>query len=220
MSALVGSAALLAWFEIDPAVRTEHDRWYLHEHMPERLSVPGFQRARRYGEGRRVFVIYETADLAVLSSPEYLSRLDAPTAATRRLAHTAEGAIRIAAAPDFSVGNGWGGWVTTTHLHDVPDSDRLALPVQRALEEDPGLVAVHLFRAAEDATASKERTVEAGVAPESGRIPWALVVEGAADVRAATSRLLALLPNGCVAGPTVQLRYQFGMTAAGVAPEN
>ena len=212
MTTLLGQGALLAWYDVDPAMRDEHDRWYLHEHMPERMGVPGFLRARRYGEGRRVFVIYETADLDVLTSPAYLARLNAPTAATQRLAHTATGAVRIVAIPVVSYGSGCGGWVTTTHLRDVRDPDRLALPAKRALEQEPSLIAVHLFRAAEEVTARKMSTVEAGVAPQSGQIPWALVVEGACDIRASTASLLALLGEECEAAPTELFRYQRGLT--------
>jgi hypothetical protein len=211
VTALLGQGVLLAWFDVNPAVRAEHDRWYLHEHMPERISVPGFLRARRYGDGRHLFVIYETVDLDVLTSPAYMARLNAPTAATQRLAQTALNSVRIAATPVISCGNGCGGWVTTTQLRGVRDPGRFALYAQRALDREPNLIAVHLFRAVEEVTMEKKNTVEAGVAPDSGLIPWVLVVEGASDIRASTTALLVLLGEEYEAATTESFCYQHGL---------
>jgi hypothetical protein len=212
VTALIGEGALLAWFEVNPAARAEHDRWYLHEHMPERIGVPGFLRARRYGQGRKLFVIYETEDLDVLTSPAYIARLNAPTDATQRLARTALNSIRIAATPVVSYGNGCGGWVTTTQLREVRDLDQFALSAERTLEQDPCLIAVHLFSAAEKVTAGKTGTVEADIVPQSGSIPWVLMVEGASDIRVSTTALLALLGEENETATTGLFRYQHGLT--------
>ncbi|MEZ5652380.1 MAG: hypothetical protein R3E87_17715 [Burkholderiaceae bacterium] len=64
------------------------ERWYQGEHLPERLGVDGFFRGRRYeslGEGPQFFTYYEVASPAVLTSPEYLARLDDPTPDTTRI---------------------------------------------------------------------------------------------------------------------------------------
>ena len=44
---LLGSAAMLLSFDIAPEAIEEHDRWHTHEHLPERLSIPGFLRGTR-----------------------------------------------------------------------------------------------------------------------------------------------------------------------------
>src|SRR3569623_2443815 len=85
--ALLGSAALAMWWDIAPEMRGEFQHWHTHEHFPERLSIPGFLRAARWAsvEGDGFFVMYELADHGVLSSPEYLARLNAPTPWSRKL---------------------------------------------------------------------------------------------------------------------------------------
>lgn len=80
--ALAGSAALAMWWDIAPQVRAEFEHWHAHEHVPERLAIPGFLRASRWRSaagGDGMFVLYELADASVLHSPAYLARLNAPT---------------------------------------------------------------------------------------------------------------------------------------------
>ena len=54
----------------------EFNAWYDREHIPERLSVPGFQRAQRYyladGE-RRYLALYDVSAFDVFDSPAYLA---------------------------------------------------------------------------------------------------------------------------------------------------
>ena len=70
------------WWDIAPHVRSDFEHWHAHEHFPERLAIPGFLRGSRWGsaDGGGTFVLYELADHAVLRSPAYLARLNAPTA--------------------------------------------------------------------------------------------------------------------------------------------
>lgn len=80
--ALQGKAALAMWWDMALEQREEFEHWHSHEHFPERLGVEGFMRASRWlaaDGGERVFVLYELRDHAVLSSPAYQARLNAPT---------------------------------------------------------------------------------------------------------------------------------------------
>jgi hypothetical protein len=84
---MIGRAALGIWMEIGAEGLEDFNAWYRRQHLPERLSVPGFLRGRRYehgGEGPRYFTLYETSDASVLTSDAYLERLDHPTDWTRR----------------------------------------------------------------------------------------------------------------------------------------
>lgn len=87
---LRGKAAVVIWTEIDPAERAGHDEWHGTEHLPERLSIPGFQRGRRYAavdaanvEAR--FVFYELDDIGVATSAPYLERLNNPTPWSKKI---------------------------------------------------------------------------------------------------------------------------------------
>jgi hypothetical protein len=85
---MIGGAALAIWFDIDPAGQEDFDAWYPRQHLPERLSLPGFRRGRRYAAleaSSGFFTLYETAEAGVLSSPAYLERLNNPTDWTRRV---------------------------------------------------------------------------------------------------------------------------------------
>ena len=45
---LLGSAAMLLAFDVEATAVDEHDRWHTQEHLPERLSIPGFLRGTRW----------------------------------------------------------------------------------------------------------------------------------------------------------------------------
>ncbi|HUG22283.1 MAG TPA: hypothetical protein VMN83_07135, partial [Albitalea sp.] len=74
-----GQAALAMWWDMAPGVCDEFEHWHSHEHFPERLALPGFQRASRWAEadgGEGFFVLYELATYEALVSAEYLASLN------------------------------------------------------------------------------------------------------------------------------------------------
>ncbi len=95
--ALLGSAAMLLWYDIVPELTGEHDEWHTREHFPERVGIPGFIRAQRWvaiSPGPRYFVAYEVADIDVLSGAPYLERLNNPTPWTSRTMPSFRGMVR------------------------------------------------------------------------------------------------------------------------------
>ena len=44
---LPGNAFLAMWHDIEPDAWTEYMEWHTREHMPERLSIPGFLVGKR-----------------------------------------------------------------------------------------------------------------------------------------------------------------------------
>jgi hypothetical protein len=80
---------LLTMTEPPAAMEEEFNAWYESEHLPERLSIPGFRSARRWvtdcgpGEGKYL-ATYELDSLGVLSSAEYLARFEGATPWTKR----------------------------------------------------------------------------------------------------------------------------------------
>lgn len=80
--------ALLLLFDVAEGAIVEHDEWHTREHLPERLSIPGFRRGTRWiaREGSpRYCVIYDVDEPAVLRSAAYRERLDHPTPWTSAL---------------------------------------------------------------------------------------------------------------------------------------
>jgi len=79
---------LAIWNDRRPGTETEYEAWYRGEHLPERLSIPGFRAAWRYRvvEGEpEYFTFYETTTPEVLFSEPYIKRVENPTELTRRV---------------------------------------------------------------------------------------------------------------------------------------
>jgi pimeloyl-ACP methyl ester carboxylesterase len=69
-----GKGLLLVMMDIDPRHEEEFNRWYNEEHVPERLSIPGFLSARRYRalEGTpKYLALYELENPEVLNTKTY-----------------------------------------------------------------------------------------------------------------------------------------------------
>jgi hypothetical protein len=94
-----GSGLMAFWARIEESYLDRFRQWHNSEHMPERVSIPGFLAGQRYlGHGSNNFflMMYETREPAVLGGPDYLARLNAPTAWTREsLPHFREPARNI-----------------------------------------------------------------------------------------------------------------------------
>jgi hypothetical protein len=204
MGALLGQAAVVIFNDVAPEGREAFYRWHDREHIPERLAIPGFRRGRRFGRRGRSpewLTLYEADDLAVLTSPAYLARLNAPTPATvSAVAHfrnTSRSICRVV----HSVGDSTGGHVLALPLR-VPAErgDELTRTLlERAFPrviDTTGIVACHLFAA--DMTASFARTTES-----KGRAfdvpPWTVLCEAStAEAAAAVMNAVQeeLAPHG------------------------
>jgi hypothetical protein len=138
--ALLGSAAMLLWFDIVPEQTSEHDDWHTREHFPERVGIPGFIRAQRWvasSQGSRYFVMYEVADIGVLSSAPYLERLNNPTPWTRRMMPSYRGMVRGFCELESSHGSVLGTSSVTLRYSAVPGmEDRLCSWLNRDLIPD------------------------------------------------------------------------------------
>src|SRR6185312_12790491 len=105
--AMRGTAALAMWWAMAAPMRREFEHWHSHEHFPERLRIAGFLRASRWLDaegGDGVFVLYELASHDVLSSPDYLARLNEPTPWSTALMPHHRGMVRAQCHVDASSG--------------------------------------------------------------------------------------------------------------------
>jgi len=77
------SVLLAIWNDIAPERVDEYEAWHTLEHVPERVWVPGFERATRYvacGSAHPAYLtLYEVASLDVLRTPPYVDLVDNPT---------------------------------------------------------------------------------------------------------------------------------------------
>jgi hypothetical protein len=93
-----GTGLLMVWADVPADREAEFNRWYNEEHVPERLSVPGFLSAARYEAvkgGPKHLACYELESPAVLESEAYRRRQSHPTEWTRRCSPEAIGTTYI-----------------------------------------------------------------------------------------------------------------------------
>jgi hypothetical protein len=189
---LLGPAAILISFDIEPAAVAEHDEWHSREHMPERLSIPGFRRGTRWrneSRGPGYLVIYEVADAAVLTSDAYLQRLDHPTPWTTAMMKSYRNMARGLCEVVASVGQGLGGAALFIGLAAGEGQEdelrrRLRADVLPWLSRQSGIIAAHLLEAIATAPMTREQRIRG----KDAGIRFALFATG--HDHAALTRLL------------------------------
>lgn len=118
---LLSDSVLLMWHDIQQEYGPDQGAWHSSEHLPERLAVPGFLRGRRgvfdRADGtRQIFILYELRDLDVMSSPDYLARLNHPTPWSERINPLVRNFNRSPAHVVYSHSFGVGGYVETLRI--------------------------------------------------------------------------------------------------------
>jgi hypothetical protein len=185
---LAGEGAVAIWHDIAPEGREDFYAWHGHEHMPERVGIPGFLRGRRYvaiDADLEFFNLYEASSVESLKSQDYTARVNAPTpwtlAAVKHFRSVARSICRVA----HSAGPAQGGLIATLR-YDVPDdaaaAHKAALLRQTIpdLLATPGVAGVHLLTA--DAEASGVATAEQKARGIANAVPrWVLLLEGWGD---------------------------------------
>jgi hypothetical protein len=223
---LLGSAAILLSFDVVPEAIAEHDDWHTHEHLPERLSIPGFRRGSRWiaaDAKPRYVVLYEVADVDTLTSADYLDRLNNPSAWTSRMMPHYRGMTRGLC----SVAGSWGlGLGNLMYLVRFKPEARAEEPLRRWLlqEAGPSLPArrgvgsVHVLQTAAAAPVTNEQRIRGS---DAG-VDWALLLCGYdADSLLESSRTVAgaqtLQRRGATIAAEGLYRFDYALTDAEVA---
>lgn len=108
------------WADIDADYVLRYQRWHSCEHIPERVSIPGFLAGRRYramDDTPRFLMIYETEGPKVLTSPAYLAALNAPTAWTREALTHFRNPVRTVYS--ILAGGGTGGGIAAPYVRTL-----------------------------------------------------------------------------------------------------
>jgi hypothetical protein len=119
MGALMGTGALLLWLDVAPQLDRETDAWYVDEHMPERIDVGGYLRARRYGaiEGAPAYLtLFEAQTPAALASDGYLRLVSRISEQSQRIRAGFSNVVRNTFAVRESRGRGIGAVVASLRL--------------------------------------------------------------------------------------------------------
>jgi hypothetical protein len=187
---MLGHAAMLLSFDIAREAIAEHDDWHTHEHLPERLSIPGFLRGTRWVALRpgqpRYFVSYEVADVDVLASEAYLARLNHPTPWTSKMMQHYRGMTRGFCSVTGKAGLGLGNAALVARFKPSGDAsvlrDRLVKESMPRLAEGPGLGGCYLFESAAGAPMTREQSIRG----KDAGVDWVLVATGY-DAKAVSS---------------------------------
>ncbi len=180
--ALLGRAAVVVWNDVAAEGRDQFYEWHDKEHMPERLAIPGFRRGRRYinqGHSPEWLTLYEAGNLDVVTSANYLARLNSPTSQTVATLRYFRNTSRAVCQLISSVGSSSGGHVLAMRL-DVSEAQSQAMRTHLDSHVFPramaltGIVACHLYAA--DPSASFVHTAESRT--RDFDVPsWVILVE-------------------------------------------
>lgn len=189
-----GTGILSVWNEYPPEDAAFYERWYMTEHFPERLGVPGFLRGRRYravDADRTYFTFYELESPDVLFSGAYIARLNDPTAWTQRIMARWSSMFRTACRRVARIGDAAGGFVAAARFEEPVAISRGQARELKERLADPCVVAVDIWQAT---TEQNGQTKEASARPEADRwISGAVIVETTSEASARRAR--ELLPS-------------------------
>ncbi|MEO0382540.1 MAG: hypothetical protein AAF234_03220 [Pseudomonadota bacterium] len=110
-----GSAFLYLWNDYDEAHRAEYEEWHTFEHVPERVSLPGFVAGYQYSSddpaAATYFTAYELTSLDVLQSDAYADVVDHPTPWSAKMRPAFQNVFRLPSTVVASQGMGLSGLV-------------------------------------------------------------------------------------------------------------
>ena len=163
----------------------EFEEWFQHEHLAERIAVPGFLIGRRHEAISglpRYFNVYVTQSVEVLKSAAYLGRLDAPTPMTRTvMSEIFKDMIRTVCRRTFRLGVMRGTGVVTVRFGERRDETTLTGAIERLIR-DKAVACGELWQAAdplefpvslEERLRGGDRKIEMCLLVETLRVPEA-----------------------------------------------
>ena len=168
---------------VAPGREAEFEEWFQHEHLEERIAVPGFLLGRRHEavSGQpRFFNYYLTQSADVLNSAAYLGRLDAPTPMTRVImAGVFKDMIRTVCHRVFRLGVMRGAGVVTVRFAERP-AEAILKAVIETLMRDKAVACGEIWQATdplqfpvslEERLRGGDRKLETCLVVETLRIP-------------------------------------------------
>ena len=202
---MLGKAAVAMWWDVAPEMRAEWEDWHSHEHMPERLRVPGFLRGSRWislSGAPSYFVLYEAAKLGTLTGGAYLKRLNNPTPWSRQMMPHHLNMVRSLCRVRASFGGGLAHAMATIRFSPAARaaaslSKWLATDALPALPERKGLAAVSLLES-QPTTGLAPTTEQKIRGGKDARADWVLLIGGydAEAIQAVVeNELVAALPG-------------------------
>lgn len=179
---MLGQAAVAMWWDVAPPMQAEFEDWHSHEHMPERLGIPGFLRGTRWialsGEPS-YFILYEAARLETITRGPYLERLNHPTPWSQKMMPHHRNMVRSLCRVRASFGAGVARAMATIRFSPSAQGGSLlvkwlAADAMPRLPQGKGLAGAHLLES--QATPGTPQTTEQKIRGGDARADCALLI--------------------------------------------
>ena len=185
--ALLGKGALLNWGGVLPKHDFDYNLWHSLEHMPERMSVKGFFRAFRCvglkgtNDNDKYFMMYDVKNKDILSSKQYLNRLNNPTDWTSKIlskyVYPSRAICEVIKTKSLTSGLS-GFFVTIRYLaknNEIKKFDNIS----DSIMSKNGIFSFHCFQSDKEISQlrTKEKVIRSSQGNEDEIIDYAVVIE-------------------------------------------
>ena len=197
---------VVIWNDIKEEMRDEFVQWHSIEHLPERVSIPGFISGQRWhGEDAspQYLTTYVTQNTGVLTSDAYIQRLNDPTPWTLKTVAAFRHTCRAAGEVIWEYGSkkGYGGHILAIRITKLEDLTILTEHLN-SLANSPEQCFTELLRARlvlTTPTASQLPTAERAVRTGDQNEPHMVLLlesfSGEDALRHAFSKITAHIPK-------------------------
>ena len=176
------TGVLALWMDIDSQAEDECTEWYIREHVPDRIAVPTYVRARRFKAlaGAGYLATYDATTAEGLAHPGYMALLDAISDWGLRMRGAFSGTARETFRCLARAGSGEGAFVATVRF-GADDSARAGLlaglaAACPALAGRRGILSAEVWEAAPDIRARMDARRITGT--RDAHVAAAVLIEG------------------------------------------
>ena len=185
--ALLGKGALLNWGGVLPKHDLDYNLWHSLEHMPERMSVKGFLRAFRCvglkgtNDNDKYFMMYDVKSKGILSSKQYLNRLNNPTDWTSKILskYVYPSRAICEVIKTKSLTNGLSGFFVTIRYLSQNNDIKNFYNISDEIMCQNGIFSIHCFKSDREISLlkTKEKLIRSYQGNEDEIIDYAVVIE-------------------------------------------
>ena len=185
--ALLGKGALLNWGGVLPKHDFDYNLWHSLEHMTERMSVKGFLRAFRCvglkgtNNYDKYFMMYDVRNKDVLSSKQYLNRLNNPTDWTSKIlskyVYPSRAICKVIKTKSLT--NGLSGFFVTIRYLSQNNDIKNFYNISDEIMCQNGIFSIHCFQSDREISLlkTKEKLIRSYQGNEDEIIDYAVVIE-------------------------------------------
>ena len=185
--ALLGKGALLNWGGVLPKHELDYNLWHSLEHMPERMNVKGFLRAFRCvglngtNDNDKYFMMYDVKNKDILSSKQYLNRLNNPTDWTTKILskYVYPSRAICEVIKTKSLTNGLSGFFVTLRYLSQNNDIKHFYNISNETMRKNGIFSIHCFQSDKEISLlkTKEKVIRSYQGNEDEIIDYAVVIE-------------------------------------------